>query len=91
MTFPHPRIIVRYDQDQVKKWLRESSAIFQRVQKFNDRLLNRSYININIILETKRSNMNLNALNGLDLNGAFKIANLVVAGLSVRKRRLDCN
>ena len=27
--------------------------------------------------------MNLDALNGLDLNGAFKIANLAVAGLSV--------
>ena len=35
--------------------------------------------------------MNLDALNGLDLNGAFKIANLVVAGLSVRKPRLYCN
>lgn len=27
--------------------------------------------------------MNLDVLNGLDINGAFKIANLVVAGLSV--------
>lgn len=27
--------------------------------------------------------MNLDGVNGLDLNGAFKIANLAVAGLSV--------
>lgn len=36
------------------------------------------------LLTGKQAKMNLDSINGLDVGGAFRIANLVIAGLAVR-------